>query len=336
MQDEIQNAVINEEFNDIFGQKEVKHQVKSALLSKRNIIIVGPPGIGKTTFAKNISRILPEIVVNDCDFHCLPDNPLCPKCKSSSQTTKTVKGEDLFVRVQGSPDLTAEDLIGDIDPIKAIEYGPLSIEAFTPGKIFKANNGILFFDEINRCPEKIQNALLQVLQEKKATIGSYDVDFDANFIFIGTMNPKDSNTEPLSDVFLDRVDLIYMGYPDSQEIEEKIVRKYGKNMAVWPNFLYSGMIEFVRLLRDDENLECVPSVRASLGLYERAQANALIDKATTVNYKHFNEAVHSVISHRIKLKPSMKYLKSTESYIEDKFETFSKNAGLAKESGDLP
>ena len=69
----------------------------------------------------------------------------------------------------------------NIDPIKALQYGPLSIEAFTPGKIFKANNGILFFDEINRCSEKLQNALLQVLAEKRVTIGSYDLD-----LFLGS------------------------------------------------------------------------------------------------------------------------------------------------------
>ena len=54
----------------------------------------------------------------------------------------------------------------------------------------------------------MQNALLQVLEEGKATIGSYDVDIDASFIFVGTMNPEDSSTEKLSDVFIDRFDFI--------------------------------------------------------------------------------------------------------------------------------
>ena len=153
---ELTNNLMQEKYSfpDIIGQDNVKQAVKSALLSERHIILVGPPGIGKTTLAKNIAKILGK---------------------------KTP-----FVRVQGSPDLTVEDLLGDIDPIKALKYGPLSIEAFTKGKIFKADKGILFFDELNRCPEKVQNALLQVLEEKKATIGSYDVDFDIDFIFVGT------------------------------------------------------------------------------------------------------------------------------------------------------
>src|SRR3989338_7356809 len=127
-------------FTEILGQDKVKLQIKSALLTNRHIIIVGPPGVGKTTLAKNIAKLLPGGLKN-------------------------------FVRIQGSPDLAAEDLLGDIDPIKALKYGPLSLEAFQKGKIFKADKGILFFDELNRCPEKLQNALLQVLEEGKATIG---------------------------------------------------------------------------------------------------------------------------------------------------------------------
>ena len=48
------------------------------------------------------------------------------------------------MRVQGSPDLTSEDLLGDIDPVKALKYGSASVEAFTKGKIFKAEGGVLF------------------------------------------------------------------------------------------------------------------------------------------------------------------------------------------------
>ena len=104
-------------FTDILGQENVKFAMKSALVTGRNIIIVGPAGVGKTTLAKNVAKVM---------------------------------NAKKFIRVQGSPDLTVEDLIGDIDPIKALKFGPTSKEAFTLGKIFKANNGVLFFDELNR------------------------------------------------------------------------------------------------------------------------------------------------------------------------------------------
>lgn len=327
-------------FTDILGQEHAKMQLKSALITDRHVLIVGPPGIGKTTITKNISAMLPEIEVNACDFNCDPADPMCPACLDAKQNkkkvpTKRLSGPERFVRIQGSPDLTAEDLLGDIDPIKAMEFGPLSFQAFTPGKIFKANNGVLFFDEINRCPEKLQNALLQVLSERKATIGSHMIDFPARFIFIGTMNPEDSSTERLSDVFMDRFDVIYMGYPETLEIEKNIVKAKGKALEVkYPEQTFALMISFVRTLRHDKKIEKKPSVRASIGLYERSQANAILKDHKHVTYEDVKDAIISVLSHRIKLVPSAKYLQSPEEYIKEEFKKFSEqySEGREKES----
>ncbi len=296
------------DFEDILGQEESKKQLKSALMIRRNIILVGPPGVGKTTLAKNVSKI-------------------------------NKKGK--FIRVQGSPDLNVEDLIGDIDPIKALKHGPTSLEAFTPGKIFKADKGVLFFDEINRCPEKLQNALLQALEEKKVTIGNYDVDFDADFIFIGSMNPEDfAGTEKLSEVLLDRFDMIYMSYPETLDLEKQIINLKGNKLKVeFSDELLTQSVLFVRLLRENKDLERVPSVRASLGLYERAQSNAVLNNKKKVDIEDVKEAIISVISHRIKLKPSVKYLTNSNKFIEKELSDFldqKQDPRQTDKSGDLP
>lgn len=323
----IRNALLKESFNEILGQEKTKNQLKSALLTGRHVIIIGSPGIGKTTLAKSVAQLLPEIIVNDCEFNCDPKTPLCPECKTTKPKTKKINGVERFIRLQGSPDLTVEDLLGDIDPIKALKFGPQSAEAFTPGKIFKANQGVLFFDELNRCPEKLQNSLLQVLEEGKATIGSYTIDLPADFIFLGTMNPEETAaTEKLSDVFLDRFDTIHMNYPETLEIEKQIVIAKGEKLEVtFPDKLLNLTIQFVRELREHKDILKKPSVRASLGLYERAQANAFLAKRKTVSSQDVADAVISVLSHRIELKPSVKYLQTSEAFLAEEYKQFSRD-----------
>ena len=91
---ELKKALLaNDCFTDIIGQESAKEQMKSALLAERNVIIIGPPGIGKTTLAKNVANLLPEIeVVDECSYHCDPKAPICPQCRiNKSLKAKKIK-----------------------------------------------------------------------------------------------------------------------------------------------------------------------------------------------------------------------------------------------------
>jgi MoxR-like ATPase len=296
--------LVKQDLEGVYGQEEALNQLRSAILMDRHVILVGPPGIGKTTIVKSLVDAMPG------------DDDARP-----------------YIRVQGSPDLTAEDLIGDIDPVKALEHGPMSPEAFTPGKMFRADGGVLFFDEVNRCSEKLQNALLQALEEREATIGSYDVELDANFLFIGTMNPEESATQPLSDVFLDRFDLIYMDAPEKIETEIEIVNAKGQKLTGFPNPLLLGTVSFIRGLRSSEDLEKHPGVRATIGVYERSQSNAYLDGREEVEPQDIEDALISVLAHRIRLKPSLQYVQEPEEFLRAEFSQHLENMAGEKAEG---
>ncbi len=303
----------------IVGQEDAKEKILASLLSGHHMLIEGPPGVGKTTLAKHIAAALPPItIVKNCPYQCHPEKPVCPRCKAKASAgdkleSVSIAGDQRFVRLQGSPDLTAEDLLGDIDPSQAFKYGPQDYRAFIPGKLLKGNRGIVFFDELNRVTEKLQNALLQVLEEGIATIGPYDVDYPADFTMIATMNPRErAGAEELSDVLLDRFDVAKMGYPESLEREKEIVLKYGLRLdgVEVSEKIIDSIVTLVRATREEpwiKEMDQAASVRATLSLYEKVQAMAKLGSRSEVSVSDIKAVASSSLGTRIKPSPESKF-----------------------------
>ncbi|MDY6835869.1 MAG: AAA family ATPase [Chloroflexota bacterium] len=313
----------------IVGQEDAKEKILASILAGHHILIEGPPGIGKTTLTRYVAETLPPMsAVKECPYHCDPKAPICPACKEKIKEGKTlevenISGERRFIRIQGSPDLTAEDLLGDIDPTQAFKYGPQDHRAFTPGKLLKGNRGIVFFDELNRVPEKLQNALLQVLEEGTATIGPYDVDYPANFVMVATMNPREhAGVEELADVLLDRFDVVRMTYPETAEREKQILLERGERFegVDMPDAVVDSIVKLVRATREEPwnvELEQGASVRAGLSLYEKAQTLALISRRKEASIADVRRMAISAMGSRVKPSPESKYYDNPLDLVEE-------------------
>ncbi|MDP6509990.1 MAG: AAA family ATPase [Dehalococcoidia bacterium] len=313
----------------IIGQGDAKEKILASLLAGHHVLIEGPPGVGKTTLTKHIASALPPVeVVKGCAYHCNPTDPVCPNCRAKQSSgeaieTETIAGAKRFIRIQGSPDLTAEDLLGDVDPTQAFKFGPQDFRAFTPGKLLKGNRGIVFFDELNRVPEKLQNALLQVLEEGIATIGPYDLDYPANFVMVATMNPKErAGVEELSDVLLDRFDVVKMTYPETPEQEQDILERYGLRLddVQVPPEVTQSIISLVRATREEpwgKEMEQGVSVRGSLALYEKVQALALLEGRAASERGDIRRMAASSLTTRVKPSPDSKYYDDIPGFVDE-------------------
>jgi len=165
----------------IKGKKEFLELLIAAILAGGHVLIDDYPGLGKTTVAKTLARLIDG----------------------------GKKGLD-FKRIQFTPDLLPYDITGvDVFDPKSHKFH------FIPGPVL-AN--IVLADEINRTTPKVQSALLEVMAEKQVTIGQTSHLPPEPFFVIATQNPIESEgTFPLPAAQLDRFMMkLSMGYPDRE------------------------------------------------------------------------------------------------------------------------
>jgi len=148
------------------GQDELVRSVLVGLLSRGNILLEGPPGLGKTLLV----RVLAQAI-------------------------------DLsFARIQFTPDLMPADITGTTALVRA-EDGRSDL-VFRPGPIFAH---IVLADEINRATPKTQSALLEAMQEHAVTVAGERRKLDEPFFVLATQNPIEmEGTYPLPEAQLDR------------------------------------------------------------------------------------------------------------------------------------
>jgi MoxR-like ATPase len=275
----------------IRGKRMLLEYVVTGLLAGGHVLIEDVPGLGKTTLAKTVARLIARNK---------KANPV------------------VFRRIQFTPDLLPYDITG-VDVFDPERRGFV----FSPGPVF-AN--VLLADEINRTTPKVQSALLEVMAENQVTVGNKTYPMDPFFFVIATQNPVElEGVYPLPLAQVDRFLMrLRIGYPEPEE-EFGIVRDdpstnvmpevrpvCGKEEVLQGRECASQVFCDERLMkaavgvsaatRRHQGVELGASPRGSLMLIRAARALALVRGRDYVIDQDLVDMAPPVIAHRLRLK----------------------------------
>ena len=278
----------------VFGFDEtVLPQLERALLAGHDLILLGERGQAKTRIVRRLTELLDDHVpvVAGCEINCSPFDPVCAHCRrrltefGDDLPVEFVDRERRFAEKLATPDASVADLIGDVDPIKVAEGRTLGDEETIHwGLVPRHHRGIVAINELPDLPERIQVALLNVLEERDVQVRGYSLRLPLDVWLVATANPDDYTNRgriisPLKDRFGAQV---RTHYPHRLEDELAIVHAEAAPPPVdvtvhTPRFLDEVLVGLVRGLRSspEVNQRSGVSVRFTIGAHETLVASAV-------------------------------------------------------------
>ncbi len=314
-----ENSSYKVDFSDVKGQEHVKRGLEVAASGGHNVLMIGPPGSGKSMLARRLGTILSEMTLQE-----------------SLETTKihsvsgllTDKKSIIATRPFRSPHHTISD---------AALVGGGSVPA--PGEISLAHNGILFLDELPEFKRNVLEVMRQPLEDGEITISRVEktLRYPARFMLVAAMNPcpcgfftdpkRECHCTPvqiqrylskISGPLIDRIDIHlevpHLKYEDmskkrcgepSRSIRERVNRARNIQMSRFKddNILFNAHLESRHIEKycvvDKEAEELLKTAILELGISARAYDKILkvsrtiadLDGAEVISSRHLSEAI---------------------------------------------